>query len=101
VFRPGRTSKSSARGSATSSVQPGPFQLTNVPIVTGAGQMQLVVRDLLGRETVISQSYCIAPVLLAPGVTDFSFEAGALRENYGTTLPSGVYSRVISLTIEY
>ncbi len=70
--------------SAQSNVQPGPFKLTNVPIVTGAGQMQLVVRDMLGRETVISQSYYIAPVLLAPGLSDFSFEAGALRKNYGT-----------------
>jgi outer membrane usher protein len=70
--------------SAQSNVQPGPFQLTNVPIVTGAGQMQLVVRDMLGRETIISQSYYIAPLLLARGLSDFSFEAGALRKNYGT-----------------
>jgi len=70
--------------SAQSNVQPGPFELTNVPIVTGAGQMQLVVRDMLGRETVISQNYYIAPVLLAPELSDFSFEAGALREHYGT-----------------
>lgn len=70
--------------SAQSNVQPGPFELTHVPIVTGAGQMQLVVRDMLGRETVISQSYYVAPLLLAPGLSDFSFEAGALREHYGT-----------------
>lgn len=67
-----------------SKVQPGPFEITHVPIVTGAGQMQLVVRDLLGRETVINQSYYIAPLLLAPGLSDFSFEAGALRKHYGT-----------------
>ena len=70
--------------SAQSNVQPGPFELSNVPIVTGAGQMQLVVRDMLGRETVISQSYYVAPALLAPGLFDFSVEAGALRKNYGT-----------------
>lgn len=69
---------------AQSTVQPGPFEITHVPIVTGAGQMQLVVRDLLGRETVVSQSYYIAPVLLAPGLSDFSFEAGALRQHHGT-----------------
>jgi outer membrane usher protein len=72
------------RRSAQSNVQPGPFELTHVPIVTGAGQMQLVVRDMLGRETVINQSYYIAPHLLAPGLSDFSVEAGALRKNYGT-----------------
>ncbi|MBE0546700.1 MAG: fimbrial biogenesis outer membrane usher protein [Rubrivivax sp.] len=80
------------RRSAQSNVQPGPFELTNVPIVTGAGQIQLVVRDMLGRETVINQSYYIAPLLLAPGLSDFSFEAGALRKNYGTR--SSDYSSV-------
>ena len=64
-------------------VQPGPFDLTNVPLVSGAGELGLVVRDLLGRETVIQQSYYVSPQLLAPGLTDFSFEAGWLRTGYG------------------
>ena len=64
-------------------VQPGPFDLTNVPIITGAGQIGLVVRDLLGRETIVQQSYYASPRLLAPGLTDFSFEAGWLRTGYG------------------
>lgn len=69
---------------ARSNVPPGPFQISQVPVVTGAGQMQLMVRDVLGRETVISQSYYIAPLLLAPGLSDFSFEAGSLRKHHGT-----------------
>lgn len=64
-------------------VQPGPFDLSNVPIVTGAGELDLVVRDLLGRETVVRQSYYASPRLLAPGLSDFSFEAGQLRTGYG------------------
>ena len=72
------------RRNATSNVQSGPFELTNVPIVTGAGNMQVIVRDMLGRETVINQSYYLAPQLLAKGLSDSSYEAGALRENYGT-----------------
>ena len=71
------------RRNASSSVQSGPFELTNVPIVTGAGDMQVVVRDMLGRETIINQSYYVAPQLLSKGLSDFSYEAGALRENYG------------------
>jgi outer membrane usher protein len=66
-------------------VQPGPFDLSNVPIVTGAGEVNLVVRDLLGRETVLRQSYYASPRLLAPGLTDFSFEAGRLRSGYGSS----------------
>lgn len=64
-------------------VQPGPFELRNMPIVTGAGEINLVVRDLLGRETVIRQSYYASPHLLASGLSDFSLEAGRLRTGYG------------------
>jgi outer membrane usher protein len=64
-------------------VQPGPFDLTNVPVITGAGEIALVVRDLLGRETLVTQSYYASPRLLAPGLSDFSFEAGWLRTGYG------------------
>ena len=64
------------------SVPPGPFQLNNVPLVTGAGQLNLVVRDLLGRETVVQQSYYTSPRLLAPGLTDFSVEGGRFRTGY-------------------
>lgn len=61
----------------------GPFELTNVPVVSGAGAVNLVVRDLRGVETVISQSYYLHPRLLAPGLSDFSIEAGWLRRNFG------------------
>jgi outer membrane usher protein len=64
-------------------VPPGPFDLSSVPVVTGAGEIGLVVRDLLGRETVAMQSYYASPRLLAPGLSDFSFEAGRLRTGYG------------------
>ena len=67
----------------------GPFELNNVPIVTGAGEINLVVRDLLGRETVIQQSYYASPRLLAPGLSDFSFEAGWLRTGYGESSAYG------------
>ena len=64
-------------------VDPGPFAITNVPVATGAGEVNLVVRDMLGVETLVTQSYYTSPRLLAKGLTDFSFEAGMLRENYG------------------
>jgi outer membrane usher protein len=69
---------------ASASVKPGPFDLVNVPVVSGAGQINLVVRDLRGVETVITQSYYTSPQLLAAGLSDFSAEAGAMRRNFGT-----------------
>jgi outer membrane usher protein len=69
---------------ATASVKPGPFDLTSVPVVSGAGEINLIVRDLRGVETVISQSYYTSPQLLAQGLSDFSVEAGAIRHNFGS-----------------
>lgn len=66
----------------TTTVAPGPFQLSNVPVITGAGEINLIVRDALGVERLITQRYYASPKLLAPGLTDFSLEAGALRQNY-------------------
>lgn len=64
-------------------VQPGPFSITNVPVVTGAGQVSVVVRDLLGREQVLTQDYYSSTSILARGLTDYSVEAGWLRTDSG------------------
>ncbi|MFA5083153.1 MAG: fimbria/pilus outer membrane usher protein, partial [Hydrogenophilaceae bacterium] len=74
-------------------VPPGPFDLTNVPAVTGQGELQLVVRDLLGRQQVISQPYYASASLLKPGLRDFSYEMGWVREDYG--LASNRYGRAM------
>jgi outer membrane usher protein len=65
------------------SVPPGPFSIDNLPVVTGAGEVQLRVTDLLGREQVVTQPYYVSSRLLKPGLHDFSYEAGALRRDYG------------------
>lgn len=65
------------------SVPPGPFSLDNLPVVTGAGEVQLRVTDLLGREQIVTQPYYVSSRLLKPGLHDFSYEAGALRRSYG------------------
>lgn len=84
----------------TTSVAPGPFSLSNVPVTAGAGEVRLVVRDLLGRETVVRQDFVNHPLLLKPGLSDWTVEAGALREAlgvedaaYGERFVSGYYRR--------
>lgn len=64
-------------------VPAGPFDLSDVPLGNGAGDLQLVVRDVLGRQTVVQQSYYVATGLLAVGLSDFSHEAGWLRRGFG------------------
>lgn len=68
---------------ATADVPAGPFRIDNVPVVTGAGEVQLVVRDLLGRETIVTQPYYVSSRLLREGLHEYSYEAGFLRRRYG------------------
>ena len=62
---------------------PGPFSITTAPLLSGDGELLLKVTDLSGREQVISQRYYASTALLAPGLSDWSVEAGVLRLNYG------------------
>lgn len=64
-------------------VQPGGFDLHELPVVTGQGEIRMVVRDLLGREQVVVAPYYASAALLRPGLHATSFELGALREGYG------------------
>ncbi|CAG1021687.1 Outer membrane usher protein YraJ [Patescibacteria group bacterium] len=64
-------------------VDSGVFTVNNMPVVTGAGEINLVVRNMLGVETLVTQRYYTSPRLLAEGLSDFSFEAGLFRQYYG------------------
>jgi len=84
-------------------VKPGPFDITNIPPITGPGNVTLVIRDELGREQVITRPFYASPVLLRAGLTDFSYDLGFVRENlgiasndYGPWIASGTYRRGIS-----
>ena len=73
----------------TSNVPTGPFAIDNLPALSGNGDARIVVRDQLGRETVITQSFFSNGRLLAPGLDDWSAEAGLVRKDLGAT--SGKY----------
>jgi outer membrane usher protein len=92
-----------------SSVPTGPFTLDNLPTFSGSGEARVVVRDLLGRETVVTQSFFSSPQLLAPGLNDWGVEAGTVRRDlgvasnhYGQGFGSGTWRRGINngLTLE-
>lgn len=74
-----------------SNLPSGPFRVNDVPVITGEGDIRLVVRDLLGREQVIDQPYYASPELLRAGLQEFSLEAGVTRDNFG--IDSNDYGR--------
>jgi outer membrane usher protein len=63
-------------------VEPGPYQIVNLPALAAGGNAQVVVTDASGRQVQSSMPFFAAPTLLAKSLTDFSVEAGFARRNY-------------------
>lgn len=68
---------------AREQVSPGPFSLTNVPMISGAGEATLVTEDALGRRVTTTLPFYVETELLRPGLSSYSVGLGALRERYG------------------
>ena len=64
-------------------VPAGPFELNTAPIISGAGNAQLVLTDALGQSSTVNFSLYDTHRLLQPGLADWSIELGTIRENYG------------------
>jgi outer membrane usher protein len=64
-------------------VASGPFSVRDIPVINGAGEAQLIVTDVLGRQQIIRQSFITATELLRQGLTEFSLEVGKLRSGLG------------------
>ncbi|WP_197023747.1 fimbria/pilus outer membrane usher protein [Microbulbifer sp. HZ11] len=63
-------------------IDSGPFVLNTLPRISGAGIATLVVTDALGRTSETSAPLYVDHRRLAPGLSDFSFEAGVLRTDF-------------------
>lgn len=68
---------------SSNQVQPGPWSMTNMPFVNGAGDAVVVTTDAVGRRVTTALPFYVSSDLLKPGLADFSVSAGALRNNYG------------------
>lgn len=64
-------------------VQPGRFELANVPVPHGSSETKLVVRDAFGREQETLAPYYLATSVLAPGLHDYEYALGFDRGSYG------------------
>ena len=90
-------------------IQDGPFQIPQLPVVTGAGTVTMTVTNALGQATSVSLPFYASASLLAPGLQTYSVQMGAIRRNYsvlsndyGDLAASGTYRRGIFpwLTVE-
>jgi outer membrane usher protein len=68
----------------TGRVPSGPFQLDTVPGISGAGSAQVVLTDAFGRATTLDYAlYDVQQRMLDEGLSDWSVEVGAVRQNRG------------------
>jgi outer membrane usher protein len=65
-------------------IRPGEFDLANIPLPTGKGEVVIKARDINGRIETFVLPYYITPQLLKPGLTDFFYAIGTQRFGYGT-----------------
>jgi outer membrane usher protein len=64
-------------------VDSGPFSLSNVPVLSGAGEMSFSVSDALGVRRTVTTPYYVSTNLLRAGLSDYSVNVGWSRLNYG------------------
>jgi outer membrane usher protein len=85
---------------ATSEVGAGPFQVPQLPVVSGAGTISMTVTNALGQQVTVTQPFYASSSLLAPGLQTFALQSGVARRNWGTISNSygkmagaGIYRR--------
>jgi len=61
----------------------GTFDLRNITQATGFRSVDLVIRDSFGREQRVNTSFYSSDRSLRAGLHEYSYNVGALRENYG------------------
>ncbi|MHC9084504.1 fimbria/pilus outer membrane usher protein [Luteimonas sp. RIT-PG2_3] len=61
----------------------GPFEMTTLPGISGAGHAQVVITDAFGRVRTLDFPFYATQRLLAEGLSDWSLAVGRVRDHYG------------------
>ncbi len=64
-------------------VNPGPFAIETGPSISGLGEANIVVTDMLGRSVSTTMPFYVSSALLRRGLNDYAVSIGALRYGYG------------------
>jgi len=64
-------------------IAPGPFEVRNLPVGSGVGQVSYVVRDAFGRTQEFASPYYSASGVLADGVSEYGYHLGFRRLDFG------------------
>ena len=65
-------------------IDAGPFEIPQLPVITGAGTISMTVTNALGEQVNVTQPFYASSALLAPGLQTFAVQAGLVRRNWGS-----------------
>jgi outer membrane usher protein len=66
------------------SIDPGRFNIDNIPVYTNSGKARLVLTDATGRSVESESYFFTSPDLLKRNLYDFSADMGVVRRNFGS-----------------
>jgi outer membrane usher protein len=65
-------------------IDAGPFEIPQLPVISGAGTISMTVTNALGQQVNVTQPFYASSALLAPGLQTFAVQAGLVRRNWGS-----------------
>lgn len=65
-------------------IAPGPFEIPQLPVVMGAGNISLSVTNALGQQVTVTQPFYASAAMLAPKLQTFAVQTGVVRLNWGS-----------------
>ncbi|MGA9671729.1 MAG: fimbria/pilus outer membrane usher protein [Terracidiphilus sp.] len=90
----------------SSEVSPGPFEVPQLPVISGEGTITMTLTNTLGGQVTVTQPFYGASTLLAKGLQTFAGQAGLVRRNwgllsndYGKMAGAAYYRRGLSQTL--
>ncbi|MDQ6779843.1 MAG: fimbria/pilus outer membrane usher protein [Candidatus Eremiobacteraeota bacterium] len=66
---------------------PGRFDIRDLPVIAGAGNTQVVIRDAFGRTQTLGSPYYFTTTVLAHGLSEYAYGLGARRSDDGSGSP--------------
>ena len=61
----------------------GPFEIPQLPVISGAGTISMTVTNALGQQITMTQPFYASTAMLAPGLQTFAVQSGMVRRNWG------------------
>jgi len=62
----------------------GPFEIPQLPVVSGAGTISMSVTNALGQQVNVTQPFYASSALLKPGLQTYAVQSGLVRRNWGS-----------------